>query len=67
MVPTRYEEGRSLSIGLGQCLDITTYINGGSWAKWKRLTERVSFHKLTYMKDKVPAKVEGSYYEYILK
>lgn len=35
--------------------------------KWKRLTERVSFHKLTYMKDKVPAKVEGSYYEYILK
>ena len=36
-------------------------------AKWKRLTERVSFHKLTYMKDKVPAKVEGTYYEYILK
>ena len=35
--------------------------------KWKRLTERVCFHKLTYMKDKVPAKVEGSYYEYILK
>ena len=35
-------------------------------AKWKRLTERVSFHKLTYMKDKVPAKVEGTYYEYIL-
>lgn len=36
-------------------------------AKWKRLTERVCFHKLTYMKDKVPAKVEGTYYEYILK
>ena len=36
-------------------------------AKWKRLTERVSFHKLTYMKDKVPAKVEGTYYEYIVK
>lgn len=36
-------------------------------AKWKRLTERVCFHKLTYMKDKVPAKVEGSYYEYIVK
>lgn len=35
--------------------------------KWKRLTERVCFHKLTYMKDKVPAKVEGTYYEYILK
>ena len=35
-------------------------------AKWKRLTERVCFHKLTYMKDKVPAKVEGTYYEYIL-
>ena len=34
--------------------------------KWKRLTERVCFHKLTYMKDKVPAKVEGTYYEYIL-
>lgn len=36
-------------------------------AKWKRLTECVCFHKLTYMKDKVPAKVEGTYYEYILK
>ena len=36
-------------------------------AKWQRLTEHVCFHKLTYMKDKVPAKVEGSYYEYILK
>lgn len=36
-------------------------------AKWQRLTERVCFHKLTYMKDKVPAKVEGTYYEYILK
>ena len=35
-------------------------------AKWQRLTERVCFHKLTYMKDKVPAKVEGTYYEYIL-
>jgi len=35
-------------------------------AKWKRLTERVCFHKLTYMKDKVPAKVEGTYYEYVL-
>ena len=35
--------------------------------KWKRLTDRVCFHKLTYMKDKVPAKVEGTYYEYILK
>lgn len=35
-------------------------------AKWKRLTERVCFHKLTYMKDKVPAEVEGTYYEYIL-
>ena len=35
-------------------------------AKWLRLTERVCFHKLTYMKDKVPAKVEGTYYEYIL-
>lgn len=34
--------------------------------KWKRLTDRVCFHKLTYMKDKVPAKVEGTYYEYIL-
>ena len=34
--------------------------------KWKRLTERVCFHKLTYMKDKVPAKVEGTYYEYVL-
>ena len=34
--------------------------------KWKRLTERVCFHKLTYMKDKVPEKVEGTYYEYIL-
>lgn len=36
-------------------------------AKWKRLTERVSFHKLTYMPDKVPANVEGTYYEHILK
>ena len=35
-------------------------------AKWQRLTERVCFHKLTYMKDKVPVKVEGTYYEYIL-
>ena len=35
-------------------------------AKWKRLTERVCFHKLTYMKDKVPAKVEGTYYEYVI-
>lgn len=35
-------------------------------ANWKRLTERVCFHKLMYMKDKVPAKVEGTYYEYIL-
>lgn len=35
--------------------------------KWKRLMERVCFHKLTYMKDKVPTKVEGTYYEYILK
>ena len=35
-------------------------------AEWKRLTERVCFHKLTYMKDKVPEKVEGTYYEYIL-
>lgn len=35
--------------------------------KWKRLTERVTFHKLTYMKDKLPAKIEGSYYEFILK
>ena len=34
--------------------------------KWERLTEHVCFHKLTYMKDKVPAKVEGTYYEYIL-
>lgn len=36
-------------------------------SKWKRLTERVCFHKLTYMKDKVPAKMEGTYYDYILK
>ena len=36
-------------------------------AKWKRLTERVCFHKLTYMRDKVPTKVEGSYYEFVLK
>lgn len=35
--------------------------------KWKRLTERVSFHKLTYMKYKVPSQVEGSYYDYILR
>ena len=35
-------------------------------AKWQRLTERVCFHKLTYMKDKLPVKVEGTYYEYIL-
>ncbi len=35
-------------------------------AKWQRITERVCFHKLTYMKDKVPVKVEGTYYEYIL-
>ena len=36
-------------------------------AKWKHLTEHVSFHKLTYMPDKVPANVEGTYYEHILK
>lgn len=35
-------------------------------AKWLRLTERVCFHKLTYMKDKVPVKVEGTYYEYVI-
>lgn len=35
-------------------------------AKWKRLTERVCFHKLTYMPDKVPAKVEGTYYEFVV-
>lgn len=35
-------------------------------AKWQRLTGRVCFHKLTYMKDKVPVKVEGTYYEYVL-
>lgn len=36
-------------------------------AKWQRLVSRVCFHKLTYMPDKVPARVEGTYYEYILK
>ena len=35
-------------------------------AKWQRLTERVCFHKLTYMKDIVPVKVEGTYHEFIL-
>lgn len=35
--------------------------------RWQRLVSRVCFHKLTYMKDKVPAKVEGTYYEYGVK
>lgn len=35
--------------------------------RWQRLVSRVCFHKLTYMPYKVPAKGEGTYYEYILK
>ena len=35
-------------------------------AKWEQLTERVCFHKLTYMKYMVPAKVEGTYYEFVI-
>ena len=35
--------------------------------RWQRLVSRVCFHKLTYMPDKVPAKVAGTYYEQILK
>ena len=35
--------------------------------RWQRLVSRVCFHKLTYMPDKVPVKVEGTYYEYVLK
>ena len=35
-------------------------------AKWNRLTGRVCFHKLTYMDDKVPAAVEGTYYDFIV-
>ena len=35
-------------------------------AKWNRLTERVSFHKLTYLEDKVPAKVDGTYYQFVM-
>ena len=30
------------------------------------LVSRVCFHKLTYMPDKVPAKVEGTYYEFVI-
>ena len=33
---------------------------------WMRLVSRVCLHKLTYMPDKVPAKVEGTYYEFVI-
>lgn len=34
--------------------------------RWQRLVSRVCFHKLTYMADKVPERVKGTYYEHII-
>ena len=34
--------------------------------RWQRLVSRVCFHKLTYMPDKLPAMVEGTYYEFVV-
>ena len=34
--------------------------------KWPRLTERVCFHKLTYMVDRKVAEKEGTYYRWVV-